>query len=160
MAKLFQITAVRKDQLLYNPSSTLYLNTKRVISAGSVIYNAANGATALGTNIRYAGYDGTYQSDIIVSEAIATINTRMNAANTTDVHSIALTTLDPGAPSAGYTAAQQTLRNVNVDDIWLVGVHPINSANSVVMVQNTTADLMTTYRATQTAASIATAANS
>jgi hypothetical protein len=159
MAKLFQITAVRKDGLLYNPASVLYLNSKNVVSAASVIYNTAAGATALGSNILYAGYDNTYQSNLTVSQAIATVLTNMNAANVSDVHAIALTTLDPGAPSAGYTAAQQSLRNVNVDDIWLVGVHPINSANSIVMVKNATGDIMTTYRATQTAAAIQTAAN-
>jgi hypothetical protein len=160
MAKLFEVTAVRNNNLLYDPTSTLYLNVNNVDEAASVVYTDAAGATATGTRITYTGYDKTFEAQIIATEAASTINTRMNAANTTDVHRLDLTRIADGAPATGYIAQEyKAVRGDNAQDIWLVMPHPLNNANAMVMIQDPTRDFMESIRTEEAASSIAASAN-
>ncbi len=160
MAKLFQVTAIQNNQVRYNPTSTLYLNPDNVVDAPSAIYTNNSGATAIGTKIVYTGYDRTYVNEIMCTEPPSTIRSRQNAANTTDVHSIQLTIVDPMYAATATPGVQfRRVDNVNVRDIYLVMAHPLNSANSLVMLQNPTRDVISSNRCTETAAAIATAAN-
>ncbi len=161
MAKLFQVTAILNNRVRYNPASTLYLNPKLVVDAPSCVYTNNSGATAIGTSIMYAGYDRTLQNEIIVSEPPSTVRSRQNAANTTDVHSVQLTVIDPSAPATGTIPnTLKSVHNVNVDDIYLAMAHPLNTSNSLVMVMTPVRDMAFPYRCVETAAAVASAANS
>ena len=160
MAKLFEITAVRNNNILYDPVSTIYLNPHSVDSAVSAVYEDAAGATALGSQIIYDSYDKTNSNIIIATEAIGTINTRMNAANTTDVHRIPVTVIDDLAPATGYVAQfYKRVIGENVQDIWMVMTHPLNSANALFITENPTRDQRQSRRVEETAAAIAALAN-
>jgi len=158
MAKLFQVVAVKNNNINYNPACTIYLNTKNVVWAGSVIYYDNTGASATGTQIIIAGYDGTFTQEIISSDSLATIKTRMNAAFTTDVHTLTLTAIDPFA-GATPTATQQSQLPVNVDDIWMVMTHPLYTDGSLIQVQNATKSCIESYRVANVAATIASDSN-
>lgn len=158
MAKLFLATVVKNNNNNYIPSCDLYLNTKNVQWAGSVIYTDSTGATATGTQIIYYGYDGTYTVDYVSSDSLSTIQTRMNAAFTTDVHTLSLTKIDDFA-GAAPTASQLSQLQVNVDDIWMVMTHPLYAPDAIVQIQNPTKSLITPNRTADTASAIETAAN-
>lgn len=151
MAKLFQATLVQNSQKVVNPATTVFLNTKRVISAVSTTYTNAAGSAATGTKCVYGAFDGTQKENYIFSNAVTAINTNMNAANTTDVHRLNLTEIN-----ADGTISQ---RGVNVDDIWLVQVHPLYSTNSFIVVDNVTRDNRVVMRVTAAASAIAASAN-
>lgn len=160
MAKLFQVVAVKCNNNNYNPACTLYLNTKNVKWAGSVIYTDYSGATAVGTQILYCGYDNTFENDYISSDSLATIQTRMNAAFTTDVHALSLTKIDPSAPAEGFIPASLLSQlQVNVDDIWLVMNHPLNNDQALIQIQNPTRSNIENYRVADAASDIADESN-
>lgn len=155
MSKLFQATIVQNSQKVVNPATTVYLNTKRVVAAVTTPYTNASGDAATGTLCTYAAFDGTQIESYIFSEATSTINTRMNAANTTDVYRLGMTEIvvDPqGTPTV-------TQQGVNVDDIWLVQAHPLNSAQSLVVVDDVTRANRRVMRVSAAASAIAASAN-
>lgn len=160
MAKLFQVVAVKCNNINYTPACTLYLNTRNVKWAGSVIYTDYAGATALGSQIIYCGYDNTFERDYISSDSLATIQGRMNAAFGTDVHALSLTKIDFSAPAEGFIPATLLSQlQVEVEDIWLVMAHPLNNDNSLIQIQNPTRSQIDQYRVADAAGDIETAAN-
>lgn len=162
MAKLFETTMILRNRLItrFKPVSTLYLNVINVRDVVSVEYTDNDGNQAIGSQINYWGFDGTFLDEITVTEAPSTINTRMNAANTTDVHKIDLTFIDPFAPATGYVAQSfKSVRGVNVENIWQVMVNSANSSNATVWIGNPTHSNIEQSRVEETASAIATAAN-
>lgn len=161
MAKLFQVTAILNNQVIrYNPVSTFYLNPNNVEKVVSTVYINNSNVSAVGSQINYTGFDGTFVDQIVVTEPPSTVSSVMNAANTTDVHKIDLTFIDPFAPATGYVAQSfKTAVSVNVEDIWLVMTHPQNSANAYICLQNHTRSNIANGRVEQAASAIAAAAN-
>jgi hypothetical protein len=161
MAKLFEVTAILNNQVIrYNPVSTFYLNPKNVEKVVSTTYINNSNVSAIGSQINYTGFDGTFVDQIVATEPPSTVSTRMNAANTTDVYKIDLTVIDPFAPATGYIAqSYKTAVSVNVEDIWLVMKHPLNNANAYICLQNHTRSNIDSARVEQAASAIAAAAN-
>ena len=161
MSKLFTVTTIQQGQFRFKPACVQYLNPKFVLTAPSTPYVDNSGVNQVGTLINYKQGDGSNVVQFTATEPPSTIKTRMNAVNTTDVHKIDLVVLDPSAPSSGYIAQNfKTAQAVNVDDIWLVQVDPLNSANAIVSLETTPRAALNVLRVENTAASIATAANS
>tara|TARA_R110000868_G_scaffold153065_4_gene378394 strand:+ start:2408 stop:2866 length:459 start_codon:yes stop_codon:yes gene_type:complete len=151
MAKLFQATQVAGSLGFVNPATTLYLNTTNVLSAASVAYTNVTGGAATGTTIAYKAFDNTQVNTYTVSEAVSTINTRMNAANTTDVNRLGLTAIDEN----GNSFAQ----SVNVNDVWLVQIHPLSLTQSLVVTLNPTKTATSAFRCSNAASAVAASAN-
>lgn len=160
MSKLLQLTTIQSDQFRFKPACVQYINTKNVLSAPSTPYVDNSGANQVGTLLNVKQGDGTRIVQLTAIESPSTINTRMNAANTTDVHNIPLVVLDPSAPQTGYIPQSfKTARTVNVDDIWMVQVNPLKSSESIVSLETTPRSALVTLRVENTAASIQAAAN-
>lgn len=162
MAKIFEITAILRNRGItrYNPTTTTYLNTKRVEKVVSTVYENNSGVTAIGSQINYSGFDNTFIDEIICTEPVSTISSRMNAANTTDVHKIDLNIIDAFAPATGYVAPNfLTAVAVNVEDIWQIIQNPLNSDNAQIWIQSPERSMIDQYRVVETAVSIANAAN-
>lgn len=152
MANLFQVTVVRRDSSLLNPTTTAYLNPRFVVHANQRSYQDGLGNTNLGTEIDYKLADGTWIREYIVTEAASTINTRMNTANTTNsVNRIPITVVK--ADGTTYSDS------VNVADIVYAQNHPADNSDCLLQVNVPTLDQMPTLRIDGTAAALAALTN-
>jgi hypothetical protein len=144
MSKLFRILATKKNNVAYDIPQNIGLNTKLVLDVKPV--------TSTSCDIKYKHLDGTNPIIFTAGSAATSVNSAMNAANTTDVNSILVTQLNTADDTPKY-------RGVDPFYIETVMVDATNSNRSYVYLQNFTKTKLEEIYCNNTQAAIIAAAN-
>ncbi len=129
MAKLFSVTVTKFNGDVLPIGNPTLLQPKKIISIQDAPASTTGGNIV--AEIVYGRLENSNPDVLRANVPVSGPLTAMNAANTTDVHEIAVTLIDP------ETAATST-KNINVEDIHKVQIDPANSAKSYIWLENAT----------------------
>lgn len=136
------------------PVSALALTSFAVTAGASqatITVTMTSGSTSTGTQIEYANIDNVSTTLYTVIESLSTVNTRLNAANSTDVHTITLTIKNPDSTTTASSA--------NVDNIRFVQAHPDSASDSLIVLDTEAKDRTLTLKVDEAPSAIASACN-
>lgn len=135
------------------PLDALALTSFAVTSGASqaTITVTQGSSTTTGTQIKYANIDNVSTTLYTVTESLSTVNTRLNAANSTDVHTITLTIKNVDGTTTASSA--------NVNNIRFVQAHPDSASDSLIVLDTEAKDRTLTLKVDEAPSAIASACN-
>lgn len=151
MSRLISVTELSYNGGVHTSSKTAAYAGARCLQPTQAI-RTINGTDVTGTDIILQQGFGDQNPRVFVSESVTTVNSRINAANTTNsIQEITLTKINRDTTTS-------TIRQ-SLSQVIRVLQDPTDSDDSIVQVEDTTKTLISTYTVDQAVSAILTAAN-